>query len=112
VANRDQPGSAQSRLDSLSQRLDKAKGEDQARKRAREGSRGMGPGLSMGVELVAAVLVGAAVGWALDRLFNSGPWLLIVFFLLGMVAGLRNAMRKAEQMSQAAKAAATNDEKP
>ncbi|HKS84427.1 MAG TPA: AtpZ/AtpI family protein, partial [Pseudolabrys sp.] len=46
-------------------------------------------------ELVAGVLVGAAVGWLLDRWLGTSPWGLIVFFLLGFAAGVLNVMRAA-----------------
>jgi ATP synthase protein I len=45
--------------------------------------------------LVAGVLVGAAIGWLLDRLLGISPWGLIVFLLLGFVAGVLNVMRSA-----------------
>jgi ATP synthase protein I len=44
---------------------------------------------------VAGVLVGAAIGWALDRLLGTSPLGLIVFLLLGFVAGVVNVMRAA-----------------
>jgi ATP synthase protein I len=56
-----------------------------------------GPGVTMGLqaggEFVAAILLGGAIGWGLDWLLGSKPWLLIVFFLLGTVAGVRNVVR-------------------
>ena len=52
-------------------------------------------GLAMraGVELVAGVAVGAGVGYGLDRWLDSGPWLLIVGFVVGAVAGMMNVYR-------------------
>jgi ATP synthase protein I len=44
---------------------------------------------------VAGVLVGAVIGWALDRLLGITPWGLIVFVLLGFAAGVLNVMRGA-----------------
>ena len=45
--------------------------------------------------LIAGVLVGAVIGWGIDRLFSTSPWGLIVFFLLGFTAGVINVMRAA-----------------
>jgi len=55
----------------------------------------MARGFRLSSELVAGVLVGAAIGWGFDRLLSTSPWGLIVFFLLGFVAGVLNVMRSA-----------------
>jgi ATP synthase protein I len=44
---------------------------------------------------VGGVLLGAAIGWALDRVLGISPWGLIVFLLLGFVAGVMNIVRSA-----------------
>jgi ATP synthase protein I len=56
---------------------------------------GFARGFRLSTELVAGVLVGAAIGWALDRLAGISPWGLIVFVLLGFAAGVLNVMRAA-----------------
>lgn len=55
----------------------------------------MARGFRLSTELVAGVLVGAALGWLLDRWLGISPWGLIVFLLLGFVAGVINVMRAA-----------------
>jgi ATP synthase protein I len=55
----------------------------------------MARGLRLSSELIAGVVVGAVIGWGLDRLLSTSPWGLIVFFLLGFVAGVINVMRSA-----------------
>src|SRR5262249_56516814 len=52
-------------------------------------------GFRLSTELVAGVLVGAAVGWVLDRWLGISPWGMIVFLLLGFAAGVLNVMRAA-----------------
>lgn len=52
-------------------------------------------GLRLSVELVAGVLVGAGIGWLIDWWLGSSPWGMIVFLLLGFVAGVLNVMRAA-----------------
>src|SRR4051794_4258930 len=52
-------------------------------------------GFRLSTELVAGVLVGAAIGWGLDRLLGISPWGMIVFLLLGFAAGVLNVARTA-----------------
>ncbi len=52
-----------------------------------------GIGFRAGVELVSTLAVGAALGFFLDRLFGSWPWLFLVFFLVGGAAGVLNIYR-------------------
>jgi ATP synthase protein I len=56
---------------------------------------GMARGLRLSSELVAGVLVGGAIGYALDYWLGIRPWGFIVFVLLGFVAGIVNLMRAA-----------------
>jgi len=56
---------------------------------------GYARGFRLSSELVGGVLLGAAIGWALDRVLGISPWGLIVFLLLGFVAGVMNVMRTA-----------------
>jgi ATP synthase protein I len=56
---------------------------------------GYARGFRLSSELVAGVLVGAAIGWLLDRLLGVSPWGLIVFLLLGFAAGVLSVMRSA-----------------
>jgi len=55
----------------------------------------MAKGFRLSTELVAGVVVGAGIGWLLDRGLGISPWGLIVFLLLGFVAGVLNVMRAA-----------------
>jgi ATP synthase protein I len=62
--------------------------------------RGMAYGMRMAAELVVAVIVGGAIGWGLDWVLGSRPWLFLVFFLLGFAAGVVNVMRAYERMQR------------
>jgi ATP synthase protein I len=56
---------------------------------------GYARGFRLSSELVAGVLVGAGLGWLLDRLLGISPWGLIILLLLGFAAGVLNVMRSA-----------------
>jgi ATP synthase protein I len=110
--NRDQSSSDEAalsaRLGNLDQRLSEIRdsrktgtdqsgdGQDNAQARAS----GMAMGFRLSSELVAGVLVGAALGWGFDRLLSTSPWGLIVFLLLGFTAGVINVMRAAGVMAK------------
>lgn len=53
----------------------------------------MGIGLRVGVELVAALAVGVAIGYGLDRWLGTTPWMLALFVVLGGAAGVANVWR-------------------
>jgi len=55
----------------------------------------MALGFRLSSELVAGVVVGAVIGWGVDRLLSTSPFGLIVFVMLGFVAGVVNVARSA-----------------
>ncbi|HEY3029548.1 MAG TPA: AtpZ/AtpI family protein [Bradyrhizobium sp.] len=55
----------------------------------------MALGFRLSSELIAGVVVGAVIGWGFDRLLSTSPFGLIVFFLLGFIAGVVNVVRSA-----------------
>ena len=60
----------------------------------------MGSAFKLGTELVAAVAVGTIIGFILDTLFDTKPWLIIIFFFLGAAAGILNVIRAANRMQE------------
>jgi ATP synthase protein I len=51
--------------------------------------------MRLGVELVAAMVIAVTIGWGLDRLLHTRPWMMVVMVPVGMAAGLRNVVRAA-----------------
>ena len=60
----------------------------------------IGQAFKLSTELVAAVLVGTIIGFILDNWFDTKPWLIIIFFFLGAIAGLLNVIRTANRMQK------------
>lgn len=50
-------------------------------------------GSRIGTELVAGILVGAGIGYFLDKIFTTSPTLLVIFLILGGAAGFLNVYR-------------------
>ncbi|WP_199554684.1 AtpZ/AtpI family protein [Sandaracinobacteroides hominis] len=44
-------------------------------------------------EIAATTIVGGAIGWMLDRWLATGPWMLLLFLLLGIAAGFWNLIK-------------------
>jgi ATP synthase protein I len=86
-------------------RAHKASTAEAAADRVRQGEMtGIGRGFRLGSEFVAAIVVGAALGWGVDRLFGTMPWGMIILLLLGFAAGVLNVIRAtAELNAEAAK---------
>jgi ATP synthase protein I len=95
------------RLRSLGERLDRERSSQTSETASGASPTSDGSGLARGLrlssELVAGVVVGALIGWALDHWVGISPWGLIVFVLLGFAAGVRNVIRAAVREN------ATND---
>ncbi|TWG89601.1 ATP synthase protein I [Mesorhizobium sp. J18] len=60
-----------------------------------DGVGGFGNALRLSSEFIAGIVVGAGLGWFIDRMAGTSPWGLIVFLLLGFAAGVLNVLRSA-----------------
>jgi len=55
----------------------------------------IGAAWRISIEIVVALVVCTAIGWALDYWFGTKPWLMLIFLFLGGAAGINNAVRTA-----------------
>ena len=60
----------------------------------------MGNAFKLGTELVASVGVGTIIGFILDKTFGTKPWLILIFFFVGVVAGIMNVIKSAKNMQK------------
>tara|TARA_Y100000590_G_scaffold427937_1_gene538691 strand:- start:91 stop:375 length:285 start_codon:yes stop_codon:yes gene_type:complete len=88
-------------LKEISTRLEIAKKKVSKKQTKKNGSNAasIGKALKISTELVAAVVVGATIGYLLDNWFDTKPLFIVCFFLIGIVAGLRNVFRSARKMN-------------
>lgn len=88
-------------LRALGARLDKARRQKEPRPQ-------QAPPTSLGIasrfatELIVAIAVGGGMGWLLDRWLGTKPIFLVVMFVLGAAAGIRNVMRAAAEINASA----------
>lgn len=83
-------------LDALGNRLKRMRESRAGRPEASRGGdprSGLNMAMRVGVELVAALIVGGGIGYLLDMWLGTRPWLLVVFFVLGAAAGMLNVYR-------------------
>ncbi len=56
---------------------------------------------SLGFSVALSVVIGLGIGVFLDRYFDTSPWLMLIFLLLGIAAGFRNiglAIKKSRKL--------------
>lgn len=87
------------RLDRLSRSLERGESERRAAERPKASGTGYAMAFRLAGEFVAGVLVGAGLGWALDKLAGTSPWGLIGLLLLGFAAGVMNVLRAAGKVA-------------
>jgi len=83
-------------LKALSEKLEATKKSHQEPDIQREKS-GMGEGLKYASEFSAAVIVGAFLGYGVDKFAGSAPWGMLFGLLLGFSAGVMNVVRAAKE---------------
>jgi Uncharacterized protein conserved in bacteria len=104
-----QPENARGVTRDLASRIASAK-----REREREDNRsardaspemsGMARGMRIGTEFIAAVLVGAGIGYLIDLGLGTSPWGLLILLLMGFAAGILNVIRVVAEMNAASPA--------
>ena len=60
----------------------------------------IGTAFKLSTELVAAVAVGTIIGFIFDKTFGTKPWFILIFFFVGVVAGISNVIKSAKNMQK------------
>ena len=66
----------------------------------KQNSSPIGSAFKLSTELVSAVAVGTIIGFILDNTFDTKPWLILIFFFVGVVAGITNVIKSAKNMQK------------
>ncbi len=99
------------RASELGKRLDEAQSRHSGVSKRSDGTseQPSGAGLAQAFRFATELIVGLGVGWfignALDGVFGTGPWLLILFIMVGFAAGMLNVIRAATRSQRKGPAA-------
>lgn len=101
------------RLNQLGKRLEEIRSREAGRAK-RPPPNQTGIAFRFATELVAALIVGGGLGWGIDWLLgrfglHTRPAFLIVFFVLGAAAGIKNVMRAAHEINAEIAASRSSD---
>ena len=64
------------------------------------GASAIGTAFKLSTELVAAVAVGTIIGFIFDKTFGTKPWFILIFFFVGVIAGIMNVIKSAKKMQK------------
>ena len=87
------------RLDALEAKLAEKRDAERPKRHQEEHYSQAQNAWRMVIELVAGMAVGFAMGYGLDLLLGTKPWLMVVFLLLGFAAGVRAMIATAQDMT-------------
>ena len=59
----------------------------------------IGLAFRLSTEIVSGIVVGSIMGWSLDKWLGSQPWFFLIFFILGIAAGIINVIKTAKNMN-------------
>ena len=111
-----QEGPDPGRLKSLEDRIEAVRRATAPKPPAEEHYSAASQGWRMVIELVAGLGIGFGIGYGLDVLLGTLPWLMLLFTMLGFVAGVKTMLRTATEIQNskaaqdAAKAPAVPDD--
>ncbi|EDZ60803.1 putative transmembrane protein [Candidatus Pelagibacter sp. HTCC7211] len=60
----------------------------------------IGTAFKLSTELVSAVAVGTIIGFFFDKIFGTKPWFILIFFFVGVIAGISQVIRSAKNMQK------------
>ena len=63
-------------------------------------SSNLGQAFKLSTELVSAVVIGTIIGFILDKSFGTKPWLILIFFFVGVIAGIMNVIKSAKNLQK------------
>jgi len=87
------------RLEDINKRLGRDVKNEDKQSGSVSNRNGFGYAFKLSGEFISAILVGAILGYGIDWLVGTKPWAMILFLLLGFVAGVLNVLRASGELS-------------
>ncbi len=81
------------KVENIKKRIESFEQKTSYSKNPQKNKSGISFGFRLGVEIVAALIVGVSIGIIVDKYMNTKPFGLIIFFILGALAGFLNIYR-------------------
>jgi ATP synthase protein I len=88
------------RLRELDERIARARATDTPRPHGEEHYSQANLAWRMVIELVAGLMIGFGMGYAIDWLLGTMPIFLVIFIFLGFAAGIRTMLRSAQEVQR------------
>ncbi len=95
---RSPPSKKRDALDDLAVRISETRGRQQPVEKSQGHASMLGLAYRFTVEMLAGIGVGGFVGWWIDKWFGTAPAFLLILLFLGMIAGVVNSVRTANEM--------------
>ena len=83
------------KIDNMKEKENLIKASENIEKRGNS----IGMAFRLSTELVSGILVGSVMGWSIDKWLGSQPWFFLIFFILGIAAGIINVIKTAKNMN-------------
>ena len=84
----------------LKSKINVAKEKKTAKGSAHKVVAASGVGIRIAADLLAGVIVGGGIGYVLDDLFGTKPFLLVIFLFFGGAAGFLNVYRMVKSVEK------------
>lgn len=98
--SRDEKSVQEEKLKEISEKIEKYKLNHTTNDIKQKNKRGKQISIAMrlSTELVVASIVGAILGWYIDKWLNTKPIFFIIFLLLGVISGVKTAISTSKQL--------------
>ena len=87
-------------LKTLEAKIEAAKAAQSDGKRGDDHYSAAQVGWQMVTELVAGIGIGFGIGFGLDAVFGTRPFLMVIFLILGFIAGVKTMIRSAQEVQR------------
>ncbi len=98
--SRDEKSAQEEKLKEIAEKIEKYKLNHTTNDVKQKNKRGKQISIAMrlSTELVVASIVGAILGWYIDKWLNTKPIFFIIFLLLGVISGVKTAISTSKQL--------------